>query len=311
MERKKINALEQKALNQNIIPIFIMGASGLVLGSLSHSSAIVLDGMFSTVLFTTVILAKVISFHANKPRDNTHPLGYWMLENLYVLFKIVVLLTILLISLFESSVSLIEYYIFNSQPEVIIPFYTNIYYLVKLAAFSVSLIIYSRFYNASNKQSDILKLEKKSVTIDGVITLSIFLGFIVLGKFEATKEISDSIILFSISLFLIRDVLKEFSHELCKTIGKRILRTREMYYRSMFNNYFAEFEFSDVYIHFVGKVAIVSLTGNFKGDKSVDDLCKMEREIKKLMYSEFDKIHLNTYWDKCCINYYNDFELKK
>ncbi len=55
MNRNEILTNEFKAIKYNSVFIFLMAASGLIFGTLAKSSAIILDGLFSTILFLTLI----------------------------------------------------------------------------------------------------------------------------------------------------------------------------------------------------------------------------------------------------------------
>lgn len=311
MLRKDLNKIEDKAINFNMFFVFLMGASGLIYGFLAHSSAIMLDGLFSTVLFLTVILAKIITRFANRPINDSYPQGRFLLENLYLLFKIIVLITILSFSIVSSFQELYHYFFNDFTPPIVDEYFANRYYIVKTFAFLSSYYIYTHFFEQTKKTSNILKLERKSVLIDGTITIAIFLGFLVLGNVAFLAPISDPIILLGISLFLLKEVYHDFTIELNNTIGRRNSRDREIYYRSLFNNYFADETVSDIYIHPVGKLVIVSITATFKGCKSVEEIQHFEKEIKRLMFDEYDEIYLYTYYNKRTVNLIRDFEIKK
>ena len=306
MRVEEINKLESKAIKYNLIPIFLMGLSGLVFGLLSGSNAVSLDGIFSIVILITVIIAKSVGKVANTPRNYDFPRGHYLLENIYLLFKIVILATILTISILDSSVNIYNYFVNNAEPHAITQFYVNIYYICKTITFVIALLIYTHFYNLTKGKSTILKVERKSVIIDGTITFAIAIGFLILGGIESLKDISDSIILLSISLFLIIGIFKDFKEEINKTIGKRYLQNREVYYLNYFNMYFSEFEILDVYIFYIGKLCTVSLVVSFKNKKSVSEMHLFEKEIKDIMFNEYDEIFLYLYWSKSFINYSQD-----
>lgn len=297
MKKLDVNAIENKAMTYNLVPIFMMGASGLVFGYLAGSSAIILDGIFSTVILLTVLLAKKINKLANTPRNYHYPRGRFLLENIYILFKIIVLITILVLSIGDSLLTLYEYFANDIYPEAINHFYANLYYIFKFVFFAIALGIYYYFYQLTDKKSNILKLEMKAVMIDGTITITIFLGFLILGNIPFFEHISDSIILLIISCFLLYEVIHDFKFQLNKTLGKRDLITTEIYYRSFFNLYFTDFEILDVYIFYLGKSCTVSIVANFDGSQDVDQLVFFEEEIKRIMMDELGDIYLYLYWD--------------
>lgn len=298
MTRRELVNIEKRAILVNLTPIGLMGVSGMYYGSVANSSAVVLDGLFSSVLFITVIIATFVSRLSEKPRNEMYPQGHWLLENLYILFKILVLLTIVAYSLEEGVSGLFSYFNNTLEHETVNQHLINYYYIIKAFLVVICYFVYTYYLNKIKNHSDILKLERKSVLIDGGITISIALGFIILSQFESTKLISDQIILTCLSLFLLKEVTHDFILEINKTIGKRTLGQRELYYKSLFNNYFNDVTTDDVYIHLVGKNAIVSVTSRFDGKKSLDEIHNIEKSIKNLMFSEFDDVLLYMYWAK-------------
>jgi len=201
--RKDVVLYEKKASNYNIIPIFIMAFSGIVFGALSHSSAIVLDGIFSFVLFLTIFLGKWIQKQVDKPKNYDYPMGMSRLSSLYVLFKVLILLGILLFSLINSLIEIYSYFVGTLEHVEIIQSYVGIYYIVKLSAFIISVIIYRYYMNKCNFQSNILSVDYKGTLVDGFITIGIMFGFFVFGSIEILAPISDALILFILSCFLI------------------------------------------------------------------------------------------------------------
>ncbi len=292
-----INHIEAKAISYNMVPIFLMGLSGLYFGYMAGSSAIILDGTFSMVILLTVLLAKRVSKVAAGPRTKQYPRGRYLLESIYMIFKVIVLMTILVVSIGESLVSLFEYFFMNVVPEPVDQHYANLYYFFKLSFFGIAVIIYRYFYTKSNKKSRLIKLEIKSVLIDGVITASIFTGFLILSH-TPLKEISDSIVLLVVASFLLFEISHDFKHQLDRTLGRRELIDRENYYRGLFNNYFVDFEFIDVYFFYLGKACHASIVAEFYGSICVDEIIDLEHEIKKLLKPEFDDVYIYLYWDR-------------
>lgn len=299
---------ESEAINRNIPFLFIMAFSGIFFGSLANSSAIVLDGTFSLILFLSVFLAKFVQKKSSEPANFIYPHGKWQLDSLYIIFKVLILFGILFYSSVDAIRTIFEYIIHTEGETIIKQGYANWYYLIKFIAFGISYAIYYHYEKLVDFKSQILHLERKSVFIDGIITISIFLGFRILGRIELIAPISDSIILLLLSLFLMREMTHEFKHILQIILGKRIYLERENYYKAMFNVYFYGINFSDVHIQFYGKTVIVSIVSSFEGKLSMEQLCELETEIKQLMFEEYDKVFLQMYWDRCPVVFKKDLK---
>ncbi len=151
--------------------------------------------------------------------------------------------------------------------------------------------IYTKFYKKLNSNSDYIKTERGSVFIDGTITISIFLGFIILGQIETIAPISDSIILLFISLILVYTQVKELKEEASKLIGERVYKSYETKYLEELNKMEQTkgiFIVEDVYIYKLGVQALVELTLTIDKSKSVNiyDITFFEKECKKLISSD-------------------------
>lgn len=303
MHVDKLIEYENTAINKNIIFLFLMASSGIIFGELANSEAIVLDGAFSTILFLTIFLAKYIQKKTSEPKSFLYPRGKWQLNSLYILFKIMLLFGILLYSLLESVVSIGSFVMAGTEPEEIVQIYANIYYVVKLISFVFAYKIYQNYLIKTKGKSQLLKIEKSAVLIDGLITVSIFIGFQTLGRIDLIAPITDSIILFFLSLFLMYRIIHEFRETLDLILGKRIFVKRENYYKSLFTNYFPDLEILDLYIQYLGKTTVVSIVGSFSGSKTVNDFTRIEQKIKDIMYKEYGKILLELYWDTKSLGY--------
>ncbi len=298
MLRKEMARIEQKAIEINLIFILIMALSGLVFGFLSKSSAILLDGLFSTILFLTLIFAIYIQKVSNQPVTYLYPYSKWRLDTIYILFKVLVLLGILLYTLIDSVIVLGEYFLYNSVPTEVNATWIIIYTFIKLSAAIPCYMIYTKFIKATNYKSAFLRIERKSVVIDGGITFAIFVGFFTIGQISWLKDITDSIILFCLAVFLLYEMKKEFVHTMDVLLGKRINIERERYYTGLLTNWFSDFYVKDIHIEYYGKTTVVSIVSGYCGSKTTLELHNFERTIKRILEAEFGTVFLNIYWDE-------------
>ncbi len=305
MDQKNLVVVELEAIKKNAIFIFIMAVSGIVFGILAKSSAIILDGLFSTILFLTLILAVFIQKIASQPVSYLYPYSKWRLDSIYILFKVLILLGILVYTLFDTSFTLVDYFVDNKIPEAVNGYWIIMYSIIKICAAIPPLLIYRSYRKKCNDKSEFLKIEQKSVIIDASITLGILFGFLTLGQIEVVEPIADPLILMFLAFFLLKQMYGELIHIINLMIGKRINLDREIYYLGYFNTWFVDYRLKDLHIEHYGKKAMVSLVANYQGRKTIYELHDFEREVKKLMADEFGDIYLQIYWDEeqtpfCC-----------
>ncbi len=298
LNKEEISKIENKAILVNAPFILVMAVSGLLFGYLSHSSSIILDGLFSTILFLTLFLAIYIKQLSNQPVSYLYPYSKWKLDTVYILFKVLVLLGILFYTLFDASIILYEYIFHGVVPEEVQGFWITVYSIIKLGAAIPSYLIYRKYRKKAHDRSEFLKIEQKSVLIDAGITLSILIGFYTFGQIDMFKEITDALILLLLALFLIKEMFHEFRHTMDILIGKRILVNREEYYVNYFNRYFADFKFKDIHIEYYGPITVVSMVCGFTGEKSIIELHNFERILKEKLRDELGEVYLHTYWDE-------------
>jgi len=75
MKRSEVSRIEKNAMIINIIPIMVMALAGLVFGAKAGSSAIMLDGLFSSVILITMLLILAIKKTADGPKTFQYPQG--------------------------------------------------------------------------------------------------------------------------------------------------------------------------------------------------------------------------------------------
>lgn len=307
MLRKHMEKIEQKAIRINAIFILIMALSGLIFGFLSKSSAIILDGLFSTILFFTLLFAIYIQKVSSQPVTYLYPYSKWRLDTIYILFKVLILLGILLYTLIDSIIVLGEFFIYGIVPDEVNASWIIIYTVIKLSAAIPCYLIYSKYIRQTNNKSEFLHIERKSVVIDGGITFAIFVGFFTIGQISWLKDITDGLILFCLAVFLLYEMKKELVHTMDVLLGKRINVDREKYYTGLLTNWFSEFYIKDIHIEYYGKTTVVSIVSSFNGSKTTLELHNFERMVKKILEAEFGTVFLNIYWDEenkfdCLIN---------
>lgn len=294
--KKDHTIIEKETLTKGALLVGLMGLAGVSAGILGGSGAVILDGMFSTVLCITVLLATKVEKKTNQPKSYMYPDSYVMLENIYLLFKLVVLMAILVYSFINGLSELIRHFMGTLEHREVDQQIINLYYISKTILVIISFMMYKQAIKDVNGKSEILKIEQKSVLIDGVITFTIAIGFIVFSRFEATKEISDPIILVGLSVFLMREIAHDLSKEFQKILGKRMYIKQEEKYLKIFNLMFSNYSFKDIYIKKIGKETIVSIVVTYDGSRTNQEIWILEKSIKGLMKADFDKIIIYTYW---------------
>lgn len=290
MTKKEIEKIENKAITICIFFVFIMAASGVVFGFLAGSSAILLDGIFSTVLLVTVFLSKYVQKIITKKSTHDYPIGFNNLESLYIFFKIMILIGILLFSLLHSLETIFAFYFHSITPGTVDEFYAHIYYVVKIVAFVFAYVIYTNAIVKTDGKANLLKVERKGVLIDGGITFGIMIGMIILPLVGVPEVLADSIVLLLLSVFLLIVMYKDLKEELKLVVNKRIYLKEEEEYKKIFNDGMHICIINYMYIVKNAKQTYVYIEFDFKNSLEINELQNTELLIKELMYENFGDV---------------------
>ena len=90
--------IEQRALGRGKWANLFMGVAGVTAGVASNASALMLDGLFSAVNFIAAIFAAWVARRISRAPDSLRPFGYEIEEAVYVMFRALVLIGIILVA---------------------------------------------------------------------------------------------------------------------------------------------------------------------------------------------------------------------
>ena len=195
-----MNTLEIERKSLGIARIFnvIMGIMGVAFAVLSQSNAIMVDGLYSLVNFISSLIAAKVSLKITLDADEKMPFGYDYYETLYITFRSLVLLGVMIISFF-TLISKIITYLTGGNVIAIKPGFIMIYTIINIILCFGLAAIHKKNYLKTKQQSEILKAEQSAATVDGMISLGAGVALIGLtfmkGTFlDALVPIADSIV---------------------------------------------------------------------------------------------------------------------
>lgn len=224
---KKQSTIELQALLVGATIYLIMGICGWITYYLSHSDALLLDGNYNLINgITSFIGYFVVKIRSSKTQ--TFPFGQFIYESLYSLVKGIFVLGILVASLWENTVKIIDYFVSNTTHEINT---TPIgIYTILMVSLSFGLASYYKHQNKKiDKQSSMLKTDSTTATIDGLLSLfagSGLLIMIAIGKnienLRFLQYIGDSIIVLLFVLFAIKEPFHIIKHSFIELAGGQL-----------------------------------------------------------------------------------------
>lgn len=200
----KQQRLELLALTVAMWGNLFMALAGLLAGFLSNSNAIMMDGLFSMIGFFSALLGQRISRRLESGPDRLRPSGYAADEAIFVTFRSLSLLGLVLFAVTAAAKNIFDY-LTGSPPEPLI-FGPMIAYFALIGATCFGLwAMHYRAWRKTGRKSDILLLESRAAAFDGLITASagVGLGIIYLlrdGPLAVIAPIGDLIVVLLLCL---------------------------------------------------------------------------------------------------------------
>lgn len=311
----KLERVERSALTFAVFLSFFSGAGGILAFFLTGSSALLLDGVFSSVNFGAAIFAMVVSRRSGKKASLRSPFGNASMENVFLLFRSLLLVSYLGFTFIGSSAAIISgtsqqitasVSLFGLEVE------TNLFMMIYsslMIAISTLIILNNRKLNKMvQNKSAILKLETKSAIIDGLVSLAAAVAVIVsrLVDIEFIQKNADNIMVILLILVLVIQPAKQFATEVQRLSGVRVDHEIENKVKFHAKNvlkvdlaeegFIGEFGLNDVFAVQRGKHTDVFISVSFSGSKTVEELDAISDEIKKELQEDMPNCDVDVLW---------------
>jgi predicted Co/Zn/Cd cation transporter (cation efflux family) len=215
--------IEKRALNVAKWANLFMAIAGVTAAIASRSDALLVDGLYSGINFVSAIIAARVAERVNRPPDRSRPWGYSFEETIYVTFRSLTLIGILLFAFSASGGKVITYLTGGSVPELV--FGPIAVYSVAMVLICASLAFYHRHaFSRSGKKSSILSTESKAATIDGAISAGSGVALLSLPLLDKTVlapivPVGDAIVVLFVVMIIIWQPLSLFRDAITELSG--------------------------------------------------------------------------------------------
>ncbi len=234
MDTQRQDRVERRALTIGAASNLFMAAVAWVTYWFSNSEAILLDGNYSFIIFIGMGVALAVS-RIKSRRTETFPLGQFFYEALYSFVKGLMILGVILMAVVTSIVRILFYIGGNTENIPMLNPDPILYYATAMAVICFTLSAFYRLSNAKiDGQSSLLKTDSKASFVDGMLSLGIAAGVLILrntdpaGSAGFVPFLADSIITLVLSASLVSkpvEIIRESIIELA--LGK--LQNKEQY----------------------------------------------------------------------------------
>ena len=281
--------IEQKALKIGNILNFLMAVSGVVVFILSNSKAVLIDGLFSFIQFISTIVAVKISKDLSTSSLKQYPLGQYSKETLYVLFRSLLIIILLVASVF-SGISTITTFFTNPDliPKINLGSIIINGIIMTILCFGLS-ILYKSYNKKIGNCSDVLKAESMGANLDGIISAGTAIAFILFKTIPFLKPllpISDAILVLLLSGFFAIQPIQLLINQINILSYKRLHHKLEKDLTLSIKYQLPYLKIHDIFISRLGKFTEIYITLSLDGKFSIDELDELRSQIKEIINSK-------------------------
>lgn len=216
-------ARERHALMLSKWGNLLMGAAGVLAAWLSNSTAVLVDGLFSLIGFLAAVIGARVSETIHLAPDHRRPIGYAADESIYVTFRALTLLGLVVFAICNALLNIARYASGGDIP--VLRFEPLVVYFVAVGAICFGLaVIHHSTWRKTGRSSDVLRLEAKAATFDGAITLAAGAGlsifsFLKGGPIGWVAPIGDSLIVLLLCFLVIGRYYGDFMQGIGELAG--------------------------------------------------------------------------------------------
>jgi divalent metal cation (Fe/Co/Zn/Cd) transporter len=226
-----VDRVERRGLLVAKTAMAFFAVSGFTAYYLSDSAAVQIDGYYSLINFASAVIAGYLAKVSRRSPSREYPYGRAAVENVYVMFRSIVLLGLVAFALIENTIALVDYFDTGTGEE---PDFTIVaVYGGSVAVICLLLIgYYGRLNRSVDNRSEVLKVERRVAIIDGTLSLGIAVGLGAIALLpEGTpiteppfdlKIVGDKIIVIILALLLLAEPYAMLRRELGRLIGRRV-----------------------------------------------------------------------------------------
>jgi predicted Co/Zn/Cd cation transporter (cation efflux family) len=217
---------EKRSLSVGMWANLLMGAAGITAAQLSNSDALMVDGLYSGVNFCSAIIAGRVASSLLKPADKRMPFGYDANEALYILFRSLVLLGILMFAGFNSLRKIITYVNGGDVPEL--QFGPIAIYMVFMVAICAGLAAgHHHNWSKTGRRSEILLTEKTASIVDCVISAGAGAALLSVTLLRGTPAeviipVADAVVVIVLALVMIKQPYKMLHGAVKEVAGEAV-----------------------------------------------------------------------------------------
>ena len=278
------NEMARKALNLSLFSNFILAILKSIFGVISHSSALLADGINSTSDVIYLIFVKIYMKFADKPADKEHPYGHAQFESVASIIVGAFVLTTA-VAIFWDSLNKVYYYVVNrtivAEPSVwaLVVAISTIIIKILLSAYTKKI---ATKYNSSTVLA-VAKDHKNDILSAAAATIGII--FSLFGH-----EWVDPVAGAFVAVFILKtgiQIIRDSSDELMKTTPEsRVYMEIEKYVMQIkgVNG------IQEIYVQYFGIYMMINITIYVDGEISVKNGDVVADGVEEILYKNMEYV---------------------
>ena len=221
---------EQRSLYTHMYTMLFLALLGFAVYAITRVSATQLDGVISLINAAAAFIAAKLASTSSQPADVDNPYGRLALENLYALFRSLMILGVVVVAVVTNTSKVIDYLVTRkgSEPEFgLAAVYTAVVALICLGL----KWNHERNNRSVNGASSLLKVEATATKMEALISAGICASLVLVavipdGTFLTSerfniKDIADSIIVLILCALLVGEPIHQIRLEFGRLSGQR------------------------------------------------------------------------------------------
>ena len=221
---------ERRSLYAYLFAMLGLALLGFAVYAITRVSATQLDGVISLINAAAAFIAARLAFAASRPADAESPYGRLALENLYALFRSLMILGVVIVAVVTNTIKVIDYLVTRkgNEPEFgLAAVYTGVVALICLGL----KWNHERNNRSVNGASSLLRVEATAAKMEAFISAGICASLVLVavipdGTFATSerfniKDIADSIIVLILCALLVGEPINQIRLEFGRLSGQR------------------------------------------------------------------------------------------
>lgn len=221
---------ERRSLLTYMFTMLLLAVLGFTVYAVTRVSATQLDGVISLINAAAAFIAARLATTAAQPADAESPYGRYALENLYALFRSLMILGVVLVGLTTNGVKVVDYLLTGegTEPEFgLAAVYTAVCVVICLGL----KWNHERNNRSVGGASALLRVEATAAKMEAIISGGICASLVVVtvipeGTFITSdsfniKDIADSIIVLILCVLLVGEPVRQIRLEIGRLSGRR------------------------------------------------------------------------------------------